>query len=261
MDIQAYKDSGILELYVLGKLSAEESAAVSQEIARYPALQEEVEAIEISLEALALSQAVPPPPAVLSATLDKIRSAAAPTTPVPKPHTTGGSLLQSIAWPVALLGLAASAFFAYQSNDRQADLAALQSEYQTLLQACDEQRTQQQVLAQQLDIFRNPAFSPVVLSGTELAPDAIATVLFNPKDKRVYINTALPAPPTGKQYQLWALVDGKPIDMGVLALDIRPDTLTEVPFVEGAAAFAITLEDAGGHPTPNLEQLYVIGNV
>ncbi len=260
MDIQSYKDSGILELYVLGKLSAEEAAAVSQAIARYPALQEEVEAIEISLEAFALSQAVPPPPAVLSGTLEKIRSSSA-AAPAPKFGSPGSNLLQSVAWPLALLGALGASYFAYQSKGSKADLAALQNEYQALVQACDEQRVQQQVLAQQLNIFRNPAFSPVVLSGTALAPDAIATVLFNPKDKRVYINTSLPAPPTGKQYQLWALVNGTPVDMGVLALDIQPDALTEVPFVEGAAAFAITLEDAGGHPTPNLEQLYVIGNV
>ncbi len=68
----------------------------------------------------------------------------------------------------------------------------------------------------------------------------------------------LPTPPTDKQYQLWALVDGKPVDAGMITDLEDLQAMKEMP---EAQAFAITLEPKGGSVNPTLEQLYVIGNV
>ena len=73
----------------------------------------------------------------------------------------------------------------------------------------------------------------------------------------------LPMPPSDKQYQLWALKDGKPIDAGVF--DMKPGTdgdmhMMPVTIAE-ADAFAVTLEKKGGSPTPTLTQLYVMGKI
>ncbi|WP_350340234.1 anti-sigma factor [Paraflavitalea speifideaquila] len=49
-----------------------------------------------------------------------------------------------------------------------------------------------------------------------------------------------PAPaPAGRQYQLWALVDGKPVDAGMLD---NCDGLCQLKNIQQAQAFAITLE-------------------
>ncbi|NJO86835.1 MAG: anti-sigma factor [Lewinella sp.] len=138
----------------------------------------------------------------------------------------------------------------------------MQQRYDELEQNCSSQDSVRLILAQQLNIYRDPAFQPVALTGTPLAPTAAATVLQNSAAKTVYFAANnLPAPPAGKQYQLWALVDGAPVDMGVLALTLNADELTAVPYIENAGAYAITLEDLGGHPSPNLDQLYVIGTL
>ena len=71
----------------------------------------------------------------------------------------------------------------------------------------------------------------------------------------------LPAPPTNKQYQLWAIVDGQPVDMGVFDNAVGVKTFEAVPFIANAQAFAVTVEDIGGSPTPSLETMVVIGNV
>ncbi len=71
----------------------------------------------------------------------------------------------------------------------------------------------------------------------------------------------MPPPPAGKQYQLWALVDGQPRDMGILALEAADLSLANVPFVAGAGAFAITIEPLGGSPSPSLDQLVMMGAV
>ena len=73
----------------------------------------------------------------------------------------------------------------------------------------------------------------------------------------------LPQPPSEKQYQLWALLDGQPIDLGVFDYDVREKRLlVRMKNVQNAQAFAITLERRG---RPNQEkpegQIYVVGNL
>ena len=69
----------------------------------------------------------------------------------------------------------------------------------------------------------------------------------------------MPDIPSDKQYQLWAIVDGKPIDMGVFDLQLEVNELIEIPHIENAQAFAVTLEKRGGVASPTMEAMYVLG--
>ena len=69
----------------------------------------------------------------------------------------------------------------------------------------------------------------------------------------------MPAAPQGMQYQLWAIVDGKPVDAGVF--DVATSGLLKMKTLDGAVAFAVTIEPRGGRPSPTLETMQVIGNV
>ena len=60
------------------------------------------------------------------------------------------------------------------------------------------------------------------------------------------------------QYQLWGIVEGQPVSVGVFDLD---QNLREMLNIANASAFAITLEPTGGSETPTLDKMYVIGNV
>lgn len=74
-----------------------------------------------------------------------------------------------------------------------------------------------------------------------------------------YINSSLlPQAAADKQYQLWAIVDGKPVDLGVINKDSTFSTMKQV---QNAQAFAITLEPLGGRPAPTMDKMYVLGNV
>lgn len=61
-DLKTYIESGILEAYVLGSLSADEHAEVSALCARNPEILAEIEAISAALEQIAFEQAVEPDP-------------------------------------------------------------------------------------------------------------------------------------------------------------------------------------------------------
>ena len=80
-------------------------------------------------------------------------------------------------------------------------------------------------------------------------PAMYATIYWDTTSKDVYLMVNnLPQPASDKQYQLWALLNGKPIDLGVFARQER--LLTKMKNVQNAQAFAITLEPKGGSQSP-----------
>ena len=54
LNIKEYIESGVLELYVMGKLSEAENREVEQNIAQYPEVKAEVDAIEAAIEEYAM---------------------------------------------------------------------------------------------------------------------------------------------------------------------------------------------------------------
>jgi len=64
--------------------------------------------------------------------------------------------------------------------------------------------------------------------------------------------------PSDKQYQLWAIVGGQPVDLGVYQTGAA---MQKMKNIEGAQMFAITIEKAGGSATPTLDQMIVAGPV
>ncbi len=69
----------------------------------------------------------------------------------------------------------------------------------------------------------------------------------------------MPKLPSDKQYQLWALINGKPKDLGVF--DVSDEKfIIKMNGTQKADAFAITIEQKGGSPTPNLYKMESSGS-
>ena len=96
----------------------------------------------------------------------------------------------------------------------------------------------------------------------EKSPESIATVYWNKNKKSVYLNPSnLPKPSNDKQYQLWVIKDGVPVDMGMLPQDFTSDTLVKMHETDNAQAFAITLEKKDGVPSPTMSEMYVMASL
>lgn len=107
----------------------------------------------------------------------------------------------------------------------------------------------------------NPHIKMAALEGTNYAPGSFATVYWDTTSKDVYLLVNnLPQPASDKQYQLWAILDGKPVDMGMLTVTEKPLQLYKMKNAQDAQAFAITLEEKGGSPTPKGE-MYAMGKL
>lgn len=81
------------------------------------------------------------------------------------------------------------------------------------------------------------------MKGQDISPASYATVYWDTVSQDVYLMiNNLPKPATDKQYQLWAFLDGKPTDMGIIEITEKPLQLYRLKKAQAAQAFAITLE-------------------
>ena len=266
MTVKEYIKSGVIESYVLGMATTAEQQEFEQMCAAYPEIAEARDSFERSLEAVLVqdedSDRVAPPVFIKEKLLLQIA-------PPAVDESIAGSEIEKTPvrrlnpwkWVAAasLILLAGAAYWAYTTNEKYNDLVAKQASMEKQLQ---ESTAQLQSLQQDADILRHP-MKPVALTGTDMAPQAQATVFWDTtgkKDVYMVVNN-LPQAPSDKQYQLWALLDGKPIDLGVFEVNQKPLVL-KMKNVQNAQAFAITLEQRG---RPNQDKpegaIYVVGKL
>ena len=270
MDLTAYINSGILELYVLDRLSPDERRRVESYAAEYPEVKAEIEQIERDLEQYAVlhGETTPPSPSVLTGVLRQIEpalSSPAPTTASLPSNSRSTSPLLWVLLIALALTLAGLAYFYFQSQERLGELNRLSGEFSALQADCRQVAADYDADQRQLELLTDIDTRGLILAGTDNAPDSRAQVFYNRARSAVLFAAAnLPTPPTGRQYQLWALdADGNPQDLGVLDRSLTEDDLVTVGANPDAdtQAFAITLEVEGGRPTPDLSQLQVIGSL
>ena len=112
----------------------------------------------------------------------------------------------------------------------------------------------------QLAFITNKRTKRVDMAGTPNHEQNFASVYWNQEQNKYLLDSkGMPQAPTGKQYQLWAIVDGVPVDMGVFKEDDAG--LIDQTFNGTVQAFAVTLEPEGGSVSPTLEEMRVVGNV
>lgn len=263
--------SGLLEAYVLGQLEGEEARLVERMRAADAGVHAELEALEEALEAQAMANAIAPPPDLKNRILDQVATEGTslkdtPVVPFREkaevPRRAAWSWLSAAAVVALLISLSVNVLTLRELGEVRGELARLENDRSVLAQELEVQRTSLQRSQEQLAVMTDPRTDVVLLNGTGASLDARARIYWDRDRNAVYLDVLrLPAPPEGKQYQLWALVDGQPVDAGVFAMDDAADTLQAMKTIPAAQAFAVTLEKAGGSPTPTLDAMVLLGNV
>lgn len=267
-DLKAYIESGVLELYVLGDLTAGEKLEVELMLEKYPELRLEVLEIEKALQGYSEAQAINPPEHLRSEFLNSINFSDANNEPQNVSAQKSLSFYKyAFAASVALLLLSLIALINLYSQLKNSkdQIAILNQTNQKFSNHVNYLEGQLQNATQSLEIFHKPEQYKVVnLKGTSNAPTASIIVAFNPQKAEVMIDLAsikMPLNDKDHQYQLWALMDGKPIDLGVF--DAKDDTvgMAKMKSVKEAQAFAVTLEPKGGSVNPTMEQMMAMGAI
>ena len=264
MNIIEYISSGILEAYALGELTDRERAVVEKNLAQYPELRTELQRVEVAQEALLMQMAIAPRKAVKESLFRKIDD----QKPEGKVVSLQGVQVSSGFWKFAVaasvtLAIVAS-YFAYDYRSKwmnsEGQLTQLIAQNQRVAQDYNTVNQRLDKIETDLKIVDNTAFKRVVMKGKEIAPESMAYVYWNESTKEVYLSVqSMRALSKENQYQLWAIVDGKPVDAGVF--DNIAGLIKMKDIGNGAVAFAVTIEPRGGKPSPTMETMQVAGEV
>ncbi|OYU56270.1 MAG: hypothetical protein CFE25_03235 [Chitinophagaceae bacterium BSSC1] len=263
---------------MLGLSDAAEIAEINVLRLEHPQIEAAILAFEKSLEKQALNAPTQPvpemkqvlmarlktefaqiDPAIAEGNKDK-QTSLAPVVPISQSSTSSIFKYLSIAAMVLLIASAGLNFYFYQefqsANNRYSALLIQKNSLEANMNGV---QTKMLDMYQSMQMMGDPAMVKVMLPGIKGKEQNMATVYWDSRSKDVYLlPNKLPQLQSNKQYQLWAMVDGKPVDAGMISDCAGLCKLKNIPRAE---AFAITLESMGGSPAPNMDQLLVLGKV
>ena len=256
----------------MGHATKQEQHEVEQYAAAFPEIRRELAAIEQALSQYAMQHQKVPPAELKPKILSRISAPQNSQGPKvinissakPVQKETGTQFGFWIAACVALLIISIIGNYMLYTRWQQArnEVIALNNEKTVLAGQMQVQKASFDQVSHDMAILKEPFNKVVPMKGTpDVSPSSLATVYWNPNTKEVFLNVnSLPAPPPGKQYQLWAIADGKAIDAGVFDVGDTATGMQKMKTIEIAQAFAVTLEKRGGVPKAE-GAMYVIGNI
>ncbi|RWY49346.1 anti-sigma factor [Mucilaginibacter gilvus] len=279
--IKEYIESGILELYVLGDISPDERLQVEKMAAEHTAVKAEIEDIERSMELFAEEHAVEPSEGLRSRIMGSMVTNLGDDRVFTKAHTRTDEIFEDdernadnvIAMPARQTTFFKYAFAACLTllvisvyglvtmynklQDTNTQLTAMQLDKQKIANEAS-------FKDKELDIYRDTIYRVLRLKGTAKAPSAAVTLAWNTVNKKIIVDMKsmkLPDHDTQHQYQLWALVGGKPVDLGVFdtANSIDTSGMKEMKAIAAADAFAVTIEPMGGSVNPTITEMVASG--
>lgn len=277
MDSQQFISSGIIELYTAGVASEKEIQELEAAMAQFPELAAEVEAYQRAMEAFVQMQPIAPDPKTKSFIFSNLNNQTnmqentytpdSPANVISMEPSKGARWrwIASVAAALLLFSLVMNYVFFNRYKifkDYKDKYEALVLAQNSILSKSDLYKARLEQMQESLNIIQDPKVLKVTMPGTKAFPTALATVFWNKDNKQVYLKVNnLPEPTADKQYQLWAIVDGKPVDMGVFEMGDTINLLQKMKVTGNAQMFAVTLEKKGGAVAPTMEQMYVAGKI
>ncbi len=261
MDLKAYISSGVIELYSMRALSPQEMKEVERMSVVHPEVAEEISRVQESLNDYAKVHARNPRPSLRA----EIMTAVADS-----PESKKGKVIRMnaassatfkflVAACVVLIVVSTAIIYSlyHKWKDTEYKYVALLNEKNELAKNYDLVKNSYDKTYADLTVVRDENAKIITLLATDTTKHYMARVFWNHQTHDAFIDVlSLPSPPSDKQYQLWALVGGKPVDAGVFEMDTAGG-MQPVKTVTGADAWAVTLEPKGGSFSPTLTQMYL----
>jgi anti-sigma-K factor RskA len=255
VNVQEYISSGIVESYVLGLASPEERSEFESMCIQYPEVLRARTEFELAMEKQAMENAIAAPAGLKNKVWNQINDGGKLVTMQRVPVRSSSWLKYAAAACIVLL--AGSLYWnisLYNKNKK------LQGDYNSSVAKLNDMEKDIQVLQQ------NPNVKMASMKGMTASPKSFATVYWDTTTHDVYLLlNNLPTPASGMQYQLWAFLDKKPVDIGLIENDYfvkENRLLIKGKNIQNAQAFAITLEKKGRADISKPEgAVYVFGGL
>ncbi|WP_299112052.1 anti-sigma factor [uncultured Winogradskyella sp.] len=260
MDIKAYIESGILELYVAGQLSEKENQEVYELMQEYPEILQEV--LEIEAAVVKLTSSVSPHAVNFDSFEDKLNDKETRVVDL-KPKKP--NWISYTGWAASILLVGGLIWTLNTKVQLEEELQTVSTEKQYLEIQIEDARENLAATKTLLDAIRDKDIITVPLGGQGDYDKAFAKVYWNKADNTIYLDgEGLPDAPEGKVWQVWSLTLNPltPTSLGTID-DFNTDDnkIFAITNANESQAFGITLEPEGGSESPTMEQLYTLGVV
>jgi cell division protein FtsL len=241
--------SKLLNKYLVGDTSLEESKEVEFFISNYPEVATAYQKLQNNLEIIAKAGAVDVPKNILTDILESMDE---------NDNTKVIHLVQkkkiswySIAASVAALLFAATSFILYQKNQNlNKENSVVIEEIFDLRSDIDKHNSKLDELSRQLQKLNNPDAIKYVINGNERAKNLKTVAYINPVDKTSMIDViTLPQLPKEQHYQIWAELQDRMVNLGIL--DESDRKLKQIPYMEDALALSIKIGTKGDDTNEN----------
>ena len=241
--LQFFMNSGLLDNYVIGATTPDENLEVENYIAKFPEVAAAYDQLQDNLEILAKSHSVEAPKHILEAIMEDVSPVIAMPS-APRHHRTPWF---SIAASIAALIFAGTAFLLHEQN------LSLAHENQVVVEEIFDLRNDIQdnndrlesVMLQFMNL-NNPETEKYVLRGNSRAKNLKTVAYINAVDKTSMIDVvSLPKLPENQTYQIWAELQDRMVNLGILDESER-NKLKTIPYTENALGLSITIEPKSG---------------
>ena len=281
MDVKKYIETGIIDDYLMGFVSEQERQEVLCLSKIYPEINEVLRSSENIMSTWAAKSSEAPPQYLRAKILDKLPRQEDLPEQDPTEQTEDKSIpidfseldldkeegskinYWSYAAVIAFV-FGAVMFWQWQgvrsgSLDRKIEMLVQQEQMKDLRVNFEEMASDKKQKEDLFTVVSDPVVQKVVMSPAKEGVNAAATVYWNKETRMAYFHRlALPIEPIDRQYQLWAIVNGKPKSLGMVSLQ-KNIVWQELERIAEVQAFAITLEPMGGSESPTMENMMVIG--
>jgi len=242
--IRIFLDTDLLEKYLLGTTTLEESMQVERYIAMYPEVRKTYDELQANLETFAKLYALKTPEGLKAKILNRVKA-----------QNTGRRKFQryAIAASIAALLFAGSSYFFWNQNQNLQDENVIVNNKIRTLE--EDMKEQLEDVRNQFIVLNNPQTKKYAVNGNKKAKELKAVAYINPVKKLSYINVrSLPNLPDNQCYQMWAEVNGEMVNLGVIKNVDDKDHLRPLPYSENAVGY-ITIEPQGGNDTPTVQNI------
>ena len=242
-EVITFMNSGLLEKYLIGQTSPQETLEVENYINTFPEVKAAYNKLENNLELVAMANAENAPARLLDSILETLDDK-----PVialnKKPKRSWYNF--GIAASIAALIFAGSSFFLYNKNQKLTqENQVVVDEIFDLRNDINQNNSRLNALMEQFAQLNNPETEKYILKGNKRAKNLKTVAYINPKEKTSMIDVVtLPILPEEKCYQIWADMQGKMVSLGILSETDR--RLQKIPYTEDALGLSITIEPKGG---------------
>lgn len=241
--LHSFLNSNLLNKYLVGETSSEETKEVEYYINNFPEAAKAYDKLQYNLELIAKAGAVDVPKNVLANILDALEESN--DTKVIQLVQNRKTPWYSIAASAAAILFAVTSFMLYQKNQNLSnennivvdEIFDLRSDIENNNAKLDE-------LSRELNKLNDPDARKYVINGNDRAKDLKTVAYINPVEKTSMIDViTLPKLPKDQHYEIWAELQDRMVNLGIL--DESDRKLRPIPYMEDALALSIKIGNKG----------------